>query len=198
MNIKKIFKEIEIHVIEENSRVFIDTEDLSKTLYEICFSKTELDIHTIRVIKRLVDSIAKTYKILKETDDFDINTLDSIVELSRKKVKALILKSYALSKKDKAISDSALDELEEFLGPDEESLQISKEETVDLISTSISSVLEPFLQEMKKITTTSQKPLESPKEPKPKPDKKKANKNLLKKDDLEELEELEEEFYEEL
>lgn len=183
MKIKKLFKEIEIHVIEESSRIYIDIEDLSKIIYDLCFTKTKLDIHTLRVFKRLIDSIQKTYKVLKLSDDYDINSMDSVVELSRKKVKALIDKSYQLSQKDRDITTSSMDELEEYLALEEDSLPLSKEEAIEVITVAIKEAITP-------ITDALQAPSEEV-ESKPKKKETHKKKNLpikeLNEDDLDKL-----------
>lgn len=189
MKLKKLFKEIEIHVIEESSRIYIDIEDLSKILYDLCFTKTKLDIHTLRVFKRLIDSIQKTYKVLKMSDDYDINSVDSVVELSRKKVKALIDKSYQLSQKDRDITTSSMDELEEYLAIEEESLPLSKEETKEIITMTIKEAITPMMDAFQ----APNEEVESKPKKKETPSKKETHKkkNLpikeLNEDDLDKL-----------
>lgn len=189
MKLKKLFKEIEIHVIEESSRIYIDIEDLSKIIYDLCFTKTKLDIHTLRVFKRLIDSIQKTYKVLKLSDDYDINSMDSVVELSRKKVKALIDKSYQLSQKDRDITTSSMDELEEYLALEEDSLPLSKEEAIEVITVAIKEAITPITDALQAPNEEVESKPKKKETPQKKETTKKKNTQIkeLNEDDLDRL-----------
>lgn len=193
MPIKRLFKEIEVHVIEEASRIYIDIEDLSRVIYDLCFAKTKLDIHTLRVFKRLIDSIQKTYKVLKTSDDYDVNSFESQVELSRKKVKSLINKSYDISQKDRDITVSGMDELDEFLAPEAEAIPLSKEETVELITSTIEGLIEPFLASLQDAPREAERQEKPKAKDKPTPKAKPKKDQPKKKESIEEILDVEEE-----
>ena len=144
MNHKKIFKEVEASIVEVSGRPFISIDDLNRIYYDLCFTKSDMDIHTLLTIRRLNASMALTYKALKEGGLLDVNEDLAIISLSKRKVKKLVKKSLALSKKNQDVGISNLDHLEDYLADDEPSLSISKEETEELIKESIGSCLEPY------------------------------------------------------
>ncbi|MCI9654196.1 MAG: hypothetical protein HFG91_07650 [Acholeplasmatales bacterium] len=161
MKKNKIFKEIECRIVDVSGRPYVSLDDLDKIQNDLCFTKSELDIPTLRTIKRLNQSIALTYKALKAGDELDVNDMMAIVPLSRKKVKKLVKKSLAIAKKEQDVNLSHLDPLEDYLAEEEPSLSISKEEAEELILGSVTEALEPYLELLKallkKNTTESPK-----------------------------------------
>lgn len=168
MQQKKIFREIECRIVDVSGRPYASLDDLDKILNDLCFTKSEIDIPTTRTIKRLNQSIALTYKALKEGDQLDINDVLAIVPLSKKKVKKLVKKSLAISKKKEQEANTFLDPLEDYLAEDEPSLSLSKEEAEDLITDTVKEALEPYLSLLKallqKNTAEAPKPQKKPKE----------------------------------
>lgn len=174
MKKNKIFKEIECRIVDVSGRPYVSLDDLDKIQNDLCFTKSELDIPTLRTIKRLNQSIALTYKALKAGDELDVNDMMAIVPLSRKKVKKLVKKSIAIAKKEQDVNISHLDPLEDYLAEEEPSLSLSKEEAEEIILGSVTEALEPYLELLKallkKNTTEPAKPQKKQKEAaKPKP-----------------------------
>ena len=168
MKKNKIFKEIECRIVDVSGRPYVSLDDLDKIQNDLCFTKSELDIPTLRTIKRLNQSIALTYKALKAGDELDVNDMMAIVPLSRKKVKKLVKKYIAIAKKEQDVNISHLDPLEEYLAEEEPSLSLSKEEAEEIILGSVTEALEPYLELLKallkKNTTEPAKPQKKQKE----------------------------------
>lgn len=166
MNKKRLFKEIEVNVADVGGRPALLFDDIDKICYDLCFTKSKLDIHTLRVLKTLFASIRLTYKALAENEQLDVNNDTATIYLSRKKVKKLVKKSLKISKKDQSVEDSDLDELENYLAPEEPSLNVSKEEAIELIHTSIDSSLEPYLDVLNDVKDRiKESPVNQPKKP---------------------------------
>lgn len=134
-----------------SGRPYVSLDDLDKIQNDLCFTKSELDIPTLRTIKRLNQSIALTYKALKAGDELDVNDMMAIVPLSRKKVKKLVKKSLAIAKKEQDVNISHLDPLEDYLAEEEPSLSLSKEEAEEIILGSVTKALEPYLELLKSL-----------------------------------------------
>ena len=145
MKQNKIFKEIECRIVEVSGRPYVSLDDLDRIHNDLCFTKSELDIPTLRTIKRLHQSIALTYKALKEGDLLDVNDVMAIIPLSKKRVKNLIKKSLAIAKKEQTVDSTQLDPLEDYLAEETPSLSLSKEEAEDLITNTLNDSLEPYL-----------------------------------------------------
>ncbi len=174
MKHNKVFKEEEVRIIEVAGRPYISMDDWDRILSDLFFTKCDLETHTLRVIKRLGASIALSYKALRDNQQLDLNEELAIVPLSKKKIQDLIIKGLKISKKDKEIQ-SELDELEDYLASEEPSLNISKEETEELIHDSIHEALEPYITLLKSLNEL--KPKQNT--PKPKKTVKKEDKDLI-------------------
>lgn len=180
---KKIFKEIELHVVEINVRYYLDSEGLEKMIHDLMLSETGMDSNTLRTIQLLSSSIRKTYKALQMTDEFDVNDEAAVIQLSRKKVKNLVKKAIKLAKKEITLTNG-IDELES-LAPEEPSMKLSKEESEEVITKAIEASTKPLEDVVMKLEDLFKELKKAPKEPIKQPKKKEKKEKPEEVPDLE-------------
>lgn len=142
MNYNKMFKDAEMHIYTDNDRIYIDSEDLVKLLIDISLSKSKMDIHTLTVVKRLVESIKKTFKLLKASNQLDVNAPTHLIELARTKIKSLVNKTYELSTKKNDVN-SAYDPLDMDLR-NLDSINLTKEDLIKIMNDSFYAAINNF------------------------------------------------------
>ncbi len=190
MKKNQVFKEIEARIVEISGRPFISIDDLEKIISDIIFTKSNMDVPTLRTIKRLVSSIALSYKALKENGELDLNEELAIVPLSKKKVKKLVLTSLKLAKKDNESLDTDFEELEPYLAEEGPSLALSAEEAEAVIQGGIQVVLEPYLESIQQLIEEALQASKKPTKPVNKPDKPGGKKKSAATDEQAILEEI--------
>ena len=149
--VKKVYKNTGVMIYEENNRVFIDIDDLKKLLVDLCLSKTRLDIHSIRVISYLLESLKRTHEAYSISQEKDVNEESYQLPLLKSRIKKLIQTSYSFSKKEKPM-DSGLDELEVSLAPEPEQMNLNQDQidhlfhSIDLILSGIDNLIKTTSQ----------------------------------------------------
>ena len=130
--VKKVYKNTGVMIYEENNRVFID-------------------IHSIRVISYLLESLKRTHEVYSISQEKDVNEESYQLPLLKSRIKKLIQTSYSFSKKEKPM-DSGLDELEVSLAPEPEQMNLNQDQidhlfhSIDLILSGIDNLIKTTSQ----------------------------------------------------